>query len=208
MCVTHRSPAPPRSLNSTITTAFDVPGTLTALRCVNTTLSSLPNVSVAVALLASMQATATAVQSVAGTLSTAVGTLSTRQTAASAAISSVNADLAALASTLGSAVPVASASTDNMARAGVLLSDLVGSPSGLAVTVSADLATVPRTDAGGTFPTVALLQAASGVPADTTTPGTLNRLVSRGMDGNAAEIGTLVTRLQVRRGRGGRTWVR
>lgn len=71
-----------------------------------------------------------------------------------------------------------------------------GHPQGLVVGAMADLATVPRVASGGGFPDTATLAAASGAPGDLTTPGTQNRMVSRAVIGNPAEMLALVGRLQ------------
>ena len=194
------------SFNATLNTALNVDDTLASLKCINSTLYALPNVTAASLFIGLLQAGTADIANNATAIRSALITLNEQKTDVANAVTALNSDLTSLQASFSSLNGVLADTSTNVTAASQLHGDLFrpsasgAGPIGLAVSAQTDLATVPRqgSTAAARFPALVDLNGAAGAAGDVTTPGTMQRMANGNwlMEGNPGEISTLVGRLR------------
>lgn len=183
------------SLNSTLQSSVSLAAIDSSLGCLLSTVQAVPDVS-------TIMDSVRAVNSSLYALDGSVGSVSSAVDRVLAGRNAVNSSAAALRSRVVSAQTalnnVSSRLTDVDTALTPLLAaqtTLINAPVNLLPALRANMATLVPGAAGGSPASVDILAATGPVDGNTAGSGTLNRLLSRAMDGSIAEVTTLRSRL-------------
>jgi hypothetical protein len=180
-------------LNKTLNTAIDLVATAGALATVVTTVNTLPNVTLVLATIYSVQSATNAVSSSVSTIANDLSSLTSLRSTVVSSANSVISDLSGLTySFTGMSTSLANSSSV-LSSVSSYQTQLVGNSNSLVPSIISDLTALQQSPQGS-FPASSVFTSAIG--SSNTSPGTMLELLSGNALGNPTDISSLVTKLQ------------